>query len=85
MPTCALTPNGYFIAANEAFARMFTTGRPPANLCDEARDILLGRDRRWAPPLMAEPNLARCRYPDDSSLRRLRGRFIPLFHPGIRG
>lgn len=72
--TCALTPDGRVVASNGAFAELFPAGEQPVNLwrwalfSEEARRVLLGWEKEWAPNLLTELKLARHRYPTDSSL-----------------
>ncbi|MFF9814415.1 sulfotransferase [Streptomyces sp. NPDC014006] len=70
---------GHVISANDAFRRMFPSGRSPANitewalLSDEAReDVLQNWERDWAPYLLADLRLTCARRPDDPVLRKLR-------------
>ena len=73
------SPAGDVIASNDAFAEMFPSGEPPANMTEwallstEAReDVLQNWERDWAPFLLADLRLALARYPDDPGLQKLR-------------
>ncbi|MEU6771788.1 sulfotransferase [Streptomyces sp. NPDC046759] len=72
------SPAGDVIAGNDAFAELFPSGAPPANMTEwallsaEAReDVLQDWERDWAPYLLADLRLAVARHPDDPALQKL--------------
>ncbi|MDH6604514.1 hypothetical protein M2164_000149 [Streptomyces sp. SAI-208] len=73
---CALMPDGHLVAANDAFAELFATGRPPTNLwrwalwSEEAQKVVVDR-QKWIARLVTELRLAQHRYPDDHSVQKI--------------
>ncbi|MFE1839807.1 MmyB family transcriptional regulator [Streptomyces sviceus] len=73
---CALMPDGHLVAANDAFAELFATGRPPTNFwrwalwSEEAQAVLVDREK-WVARLVTELRLAQHRYPDDRAVQKI--------------